>query len=161
MSAIRVISNFSSKNHNHTSCINNAIKKAEVVCNKRGMRFTRLRRKILELVWSRHGPLGAYDIMDLMRTDNKDVKPNTVYRSLDFLLEAGLIHRLDSMNAYMGCADPIIRHSGQFLICRRCESAAEIHDSSVEHSLGRDAEDIGFSVEQQTIEVLGLCPKCS
>lgn len=161
MAATRVISDFSSKKHNHKSCVKSAVKKAESICIDRGMRLTRLRRKILELVWSRHGPLGAYDILQLMNKEEGRVLPNTVYRGLDFLIEAGLIHRLDSMNAFMGCADPVSRHSGQFLICRSCESAAEIHDAGIEQTLGRDAKRVGFSVEQQTIEVLGLCPSCS
>ena len=161
MAATRVISDFSPKKHNHKNCVQSAIRRAEAICTDRGIRLTRLRRRILELVWSRHGPLGAYDILRLMNKRDGKVKPNTVYRGLEFLLEAGLIHRLDSMNAFMGCADPARKHAGQFLICRRCESAAEIHDPGIERTLGKDAERVGFAVEQQTVEVLGLCPTCS
>lgn len=161
MTTTRVISDFSSNKHNHKSCVRSAIRKAESICSNRGIRLTKLRRRILELVWSRHGPLGAYDILRLMNEGDGRVTPNTVYRGLDFLLEAGLIHRLDSMNAFMGCADPERKHSGQFLICRSCESAAEIHDPGIERTLGRDAKRVGFAVEQQTVEVLGLCPACA
>lgn len=100
-------------------------------------------------------------MLRLMDEKDGSLAPNTVYRALDFLLEAGLIHRLDSINAYMGCADPETEHSGQFLICRKCESAAEIHDPGIDLTLGRDAERLGFEPERKTVEVRGLCPACT
>lgn len=137
------------------------MRSAEAVCAERGIRLTGLRRRILELVWSRHGPIGAYDILRLMNESDGKATPNTVYRGLEFLLDAGLIHRLDSMNAFMGCAEPTRKHTGQFLICRKCESAAEIHDPGIERTLGKHAEWVGFAMEQQTVEVRGLCPACA
>lgn len=161
MAAPRVISEFSSTRHNHRRCIREALGRAESVCAKRGMRFTRLRRRFLELVWSRHGPIRAYDILRLMDAKDGSTTPNTVYRGLQFLLDAGLIHRLDSINAFMGCADPETEHTGQFLICRKCESAAEIHDPGIDRTLGRDAARLGFEPERKTVEVRGLCPSCA
>ncbi len=96
-----------------------------------------------------------------MDDEDGSATPNTVYRALDFLLDAGLIHRLDSINAYMGCADPVSEHTGQFLICRKCESAAEIHDPGIDVTLGRDAARLGFEPERKTVEVRGLCPSCA
>ena len=161
MAATRVISEFSSTRHNHRRCIREALGRAESVCAKRGMRFTRLRRRFLELVWSRHGPIRAYDILRLMDAKDGSTTPNTVYRGLQFLLDAGLIHRLDSINAYMGCADPETEHTGQFLICRKCDSAAEIHDPGIDRTLGRDAARLGFEPERKTVEVRGVCPSCA
>lgn len=161
MAAPRVISDFSSKKHDHRSCIRSAIRSAESVCADRGIRLTNQRRRILELVWSRHGPIRAYDILRLMNEREGKATPNTVYRGLDFLLSAGLIHRLDSVNAFMGCANPATKHTGQFLICRECESAAEIYDAGIDRTLGKDAERLGFATEQQTVEVHGLCPVCA
>lgn len=161
MTASRVISDFTSAHHNHRRCIREALENAESVCAKRGMRFTKLRRRFLELVWSRHGPIRAYDILRLMDDEDGSATPNTVYRALQFLLDAGLIHRLDSINAYMGCADPESEHAGQFLICRKCESAAEIHDPGIDLTLGRDAARLGFEPERKTVEVRGLCPACA
>jgi len=157
----RVISSFSSKKHDHRSCVKGALTSAESVCAGRGIRLTGLRRQILELVWSRHGPIRAYDILKLMNQGDGKATPNTVYRALDFLLSAGLIHRLDSMNAFMGCATPEIKHSAQFLICRNCESAAEIHDASIDRTLTKDAQQLGFTPEAQTVEIRGLCPACT
>lgn len=161
MAGTHIISDFSPRKHDHRSCVRAALKNAETVCASRGIRLTELRRRVLELVWSRHGPIRAYDILRLMNRKKGNATPNTVYRALDFLLGAGLVHRLDSLNAFMGCADPAAKHSGQFLICRKCESAAEIHDAGVDRSLLRDAEALGFEADAPTIEVQGLCPSCA
>lgn len=161
MAAAVVISNFSAKKHDHKSCVKSAMKSAEAVCAERGIRLTDLRRQILELVWTRHGPIRAYDILRLMNQGDGSATPNTVYRALEFLLGAGLIHRLDSLNAFMGCANPATKHTGQFLICRKCESAAEIHDAAIDRNLHKDAERLGFEVEAQTVEVRGLCSMCA
>ena len=161
MAAARIISDFPSKKHDHRICVKSALMSAEAVCAERGIRLTGLRRQILELVWSRHGPIRAYDILRLMNQADGKATPNTVYRALDFLLGAGLIHRLDSLNAFMGCANPETKHTGQFLICRKCESAAEIHNANIDRSLHKDAERLGFEMEEQTVEVRGLCSMCA
>ncbi len=161
MSGAHVISDFPSGRHNHRSCVQTALRQAEAVCESRGMRLTELRRHVLELVWSRHGPVKAYDLLRMMDESKGNPTPNTVYRALDFLLEAGLIHRLDSRNAFMGCGSPTVEHSAQFLICRECGSAAEIHDPAVNRNLRRDAEALGFTADAPTVEVSGVCPACA
>lgn len=161
MATVRIISDFSPEEHDHGSCVKSALASAEAICAERGIRLTGLRRQILELVWSRHGPIRAYDILRLMNKTDGKTTPNTVYRALDFLLGAGLVHRLDSLNAFMGCANPEVKHTGQFLICRKCESAAEIHNASIDRSLHKDAERLGFEMEEQTVEVRGLCSTCA
>jgi Fur family zinc uptake transcriptional regulator len=83
-----------------------------------------------------------------------------VYRALDFLTDLGLIHRIESMNAFVGCNNPDHPHAGQFLICGACGTAAELDDSGIENAVRRGAERLGFVVQQQTVEVTGLCPDC-
>ncbi len=161
MTATRVISNFASGKHNHRRCVSTAMANAEALCAERGVRLTELRRHVLEIIWSRHGPIRAYDILRQMDPKVGNATPNTVYRALDFLLGAGLIHRLDSLNAFMGCADPVSKHSAQFLICRKCESAAEIHDPALDRNLLKDARNLGFEADSRTIEVRGVCADCT
>ena len=86
--------------------------------------------------------------------------PPTVYRALDFLMENGLIHRIDSLNAFVGCGE--IGHTDKtyFLICRDCGEAAEIHDPGLSEALATCAENADFTVERETVEIAGLCPKC-
>jgi Fur family transcriptional regulator, zinc uptake regulator len=160
MSKQRVLVPFKKRAHDHTLCIDGALSEAESACRRQRLRFTALRRRVLELVWTRHTPVKAYDILDKLRREGRSAAPPTVYRALDFLLEAGLVHRIESLNAYVGCGGPAIPHVGQFLICRRCRAVAEIDVPAVAKALAADARRLGFRTDRQTIEVRGLCAHC-
>jgi Fur family zinc uptake transcriptional regulator len=86
--------------------------------------------------------------------------PPTVYRALDFLIDAGLVHRLDSLNAFIGCPDPARSHSGQFLICRRCRTVLELDDRDIDKLVEDKATQLGFSAVHQMLEIQGLCSDC-
>jgi Fur family zinc uptake transcriptional regulator len=146
--------------HNHDNCVASAIEAAESLCRQRRLRFTRIRRRVLELVWNSHKPVGAYDILGSLNQDGKKAAPPTVYRALDFLIEANLVHRLDSINAYVGCADPGSAHTGQFLICRECRSVAELDDADIDSLVRQKVSDLGFSAIHQVLEIQGLCQDC-
>jgi len=116
---------------------------------------------VLELVWQSHKPLGAYDILAVLsEQDGRRAAPPTVYRALDFLLENSLVHRIASLNAFIGCSHPEHAHQGQFLICRECHVAIELEQTSISNAIVASAKDVGFSVEAQTVEVVGLCGNC-
>ncbi len=146
--------------HDHDSCVADAIATAERLCRDRGLRFTALRRRVLTLVWDSHKPIGAYDILDKLGGEGKAAAPPTVYRALDFLIEAGLVHRLDSLNAFIGCPDPARSHAGQFLICRRCRTVVELDDPEIDAVVTNKAERLGFTAVNQMLEVQGVCGKC-
>ncbi|TVP90787.1 MAG: transcriptional repressor [Pseudomonadaceae bacterium] len=148
-------------NHDHQLCVDSALAAAEQVCDREGVRFTTLRRRVLELVWQSHKPLGAYDILDtLSREDGRRAAPPTVYRALDFLLDNGLIHRIASLNAFIGCTSPEHRHQGQFLICRECRVAIELDHGTIHQAIARSAAAHDFAVEAETVEITGLCAQC-
>lgn len=147
--------------HDHDSCVSAAIATAERICRERGLRFTELRRRVLMLVWDSHKPIGAYDILDKLGGEGKAAAPPTVYRALDFLIEAGLVHRLDTLNAYVGCPDPARSHTGQFLICRSCRTVVELADPGIEAVVAEKAAGLGFTAVHQMLEVQGLCANCS
>ena len=86
--------------------------------------------------------------------------PPTVYRALDFLLELGLIHRIESMNAFVGCNTPEQRHEGQFFICNNCGTFIELHSIQINNAISHSAEQNDFEIQQQTIEIIGLCSEC-
>jgi Fur family transcriptional regulator, zinc uptake regulator len=150
---------FAVQPHDHARCRADALRTAERICAGSGARLTGLRRRVLELVWASHRPIGAYAILgDLQRSGR--AAPPTVYRALDFLIEHGLAHRIASLNAYVGCVRPGEPHAGQFLLCARCKDAAELQDSLVAQALAASAAAAGFRVEQQTVELEGVCPRC-
>lgn len=146
--------------HDHGDCVADALATAEALCRQRGLRFTAIRRRVLELVWDSHKPIGAYDILDSLNRAGKKAAPPTVYRALEFLIEADLVHRLDSLNAFVGCPDPSSSHTGQFLICRACRSVAELDDADIYGLVQQKAGDLGFSAVHQMLEIQGLCRAC-
>ncbi|MDE1961079.1 MAG: transcriptional repressor, partial [Xanthomonadaceae bacterium] len=87
--------------------------------------------------------------------------PPTVYRALDFLIDNGFIHKLQSINAYVSCHHPSVVHQVPFLICDVCESATEICDERVSGMLAEQARALGFRARAQTLEVHGVCRHCS
>ncbi len=149
-----------SGSHDHTVCIRDALSAASELCVRRGARLTPIRRRVLELVWRGHAPVGAYEILAALNQEGRGAAPPTVYRALDFLLANRLIHRLESRNAYIGCGAPAADHSGQFLICRKCDAVVELADVEIADRLADRAAGLGFAVEGQTVELSGLCRDC-
>ncbi|MCA1907153.1 MAG: transcriptional repressor [Magnetospirillum sp.] len=147
---------FPSPQHDHGPCVVHALQVAEEECRRRGARLTDIRRRVLELVWRSHAPIGAYALLEALGK----AAPPTVYRALDFLLAHGLIHRIEKLNAFVGCPHPGHAHPGQFLLCRQCGAAAELNDESIEQAVRRAAEKTGFLVAGLVVEAEGLCPAC-
>lgn len=143
----------------HQGCVEWALEAAEQICRRDGLRLTELRREVLRLVWSNHRPVGAYEILESLQKQGRAAPP-TVYRTLDFLQESGLVHRLASLNAFVGCSCPGAPHAGQFLICERCRNLAELNDDRVTEAIARSASVAGFEARGQTVEITGICPAC-
>jgi Fur family zinc uptake transcriptional regulator len=135
--------------------------RAELLCRTRGVRLTAQRRRVLEILCASPRPLGAYEILDAMREGSRRLAPPTVYRALDFLLEQGLVHKLESLHAFVGCNHPEHPHSSQFLICNRCGAVTEIEDEGIALSLGSAARESGFRPQRRVVEVLGTCAGCA
>jgi Fur family zinc uptake transcriptional regulator len=137
---------------------------AEALCRRRGVALTPLRRQVLDLVIAAEKPVGAYVLLDRLKLERPGAAPPTVYRALDFLLENGLIHRIEKLNAFIGCAESHAHaaheHPHQFLICRRCGSTAEIADHAAAHALEAAAKAQGFRPERMVVEIEGLCAGC-
>jgi Fur family zinc uptake transcriptional regulator len=151
---------FPAEGHDHGRCVHDALAAAAAVCAERGARLTDLRRRVLELVWTGHKPMRAYDILEALGKERDGAAPPTVYRALDFLLAQGLIHRIESLNAFIGCIAPGRPHGGQFLICRSCGAVAELDEGRIDEAIRAGAEAAGFTVEHKAVEATGLCARC-
>lgn len=104
--------------------------------------------------------MGAYEVLDELGKELPGARPPTVYRALAFLQEQGLVHRLESISAYVGCLHPDHHHAVQFLICRDCGAVQELTDAEVEHTLGRIAGRCRFEADSMVVEVTGRCAGC-
>lgn len=151
---------FPRRGHDHHRCVADALAQAESVCAKSGARLTEIRKQVLELVWEGHAPIGAYQILEKLAEGGKRPAPIAVYRALDFLMEQGLVHRLASRNAYLGCGHPDTNHQAQFLICDSCGAVAELADTGIVDAIADRAGQSGFAVAGHVVEIQGTCPDC-
>lgn len=153
----------SEQSHAHAPHAHDAkgfVRAVEHASEERGLRLTPLRREVLELVAAARKPVKAYDLLDQLREKHGNAAPPTVYRALDFLLENGFIHKLESINAFVSCHHPAEAHQVPFLICDTCSSAVEVCDERVAELIELQAKALGFRPQAQTLEVHGICRNC-
>ena len=146
--------------HDHSHCSGDLLAKAQALAEARGARLTPVRRRVLEILLEAHRALGAYEVLERLAADGYGNQPPVAYRALDFLVEQGLAHRIDRLNAFMACTHPADAHNPVFFICRACNTVAEAAGPSVRAAVSDTAFGIGFAVERVTVEASGLCPSC-
>jgi Fur family zinc uptake transcriptional regulator len=146
--------------HDHAGCAAATLARAEAAAAAQGRRLTPVRRRTLEILLEAHRALGAYEVLDRLAAEGFGKQPPVVYRALDFLVEAGLAHRVQRLNAFTACMHPGEAHQPAFLICRSCNTVAEAPAARVRAALEAAAAPAGFTVERATVEALGLCAAC-
>ena len=146
--------------HHHSDCVERGVSAAEALCDAKKLRLTDARRRVLEILLAEHKALGAYDVLAKLSEQGEPAHPPAAYRALDFLVDNGLAHRIERLNAFVACNHPDEGHRPAFLICRDCRSVAEAAVAPDAGALGETAERIGFRIERTSIEVEGLCPGC-
>jgi Fur family zinc uptake transcriptional regulator len=130
-------------------------------CVREGLQMTPLRLNILTILGESPAPLGAYAIIEeLSRREGKQIAPPTVYRTLEFFLEHGFLHKIESRNAYAPCEHLGHAHQGVLLLCEKCGRSDEIEDSALDRKLRETTERAGFAVRRRMIELVGLCREC-
>jgi len=134
----------------------------------RGRVLTPLRRAVLDLLHAADRPIGAYALLEHLRTTHPQAAAPTVYRALAFLLEEGLVHRIERLNAFIAAGEQraapgTVQVAGkvQFLICDRCGHTAQLHDATVVDALAQVMDRLGFVARDATIELQGVCATCS
>ena len=147
--------------HDHGICVQTALEAAEARCEAEGLRLTPVRRKVLEILLQEHRALGAYAILDLLRSEGFGSQPPVAYRALDFLSEHGFVHKIERLNAFVACVHPGEQHSPAFMICNRCDAVAEAQAAPVKGALGDAAKAAGFQIERAVVEAEGVCPACA
>ena len=143
--------------HDHDRCIRSALTAADAACAAQSLRLTPVRRRTLEILLESHEAMGAYDVLARLDAEGFGSKPPVAYRALSFLVDAGLAHRIERLNAFVACAKPGSDHTPAFLICTDCGTVAE---DEVQDALEVSAHAAGFRIERTTVEATGLCPGC-
>ena len=147
--------------HDHAQCVTDALETAESRCAEKGLNFTPVRRKVLELLLKEHRALGAYSILDLLREAGFKSQPPVAYRALDFLTEYGFVHKIARLNAFVACSHAGETHTPAFMICRVCETVAEARSAPLKGALGEAAQATGFRIEKTSVEAEGVCRNCA
>ena len=136
--------------------------RVESSCARQGFQLTPLRRQVLDIFGDSPQPLGAYAILEeLSRREKKQVAPPTVYRTLDFFLEHGFVHKIETLNAYAPCEHLGHAHHGMLLICEACGRSEEVEDPAVLRAISAAARGAGFGLGRVTVEASGRCRNCA
>jgi Fur family zinc uptake transcriptional regulator len=152
---------FHAPDHDHQRCTADALAHAEALCAQRSQRLTPIRRQVLEVLLGSHKPLGAYEIMDRAAASGARPAPITIYRALDFLRDNGLVHRIESRNAFVACVNNhAVGDLVVFLICEHCGAVGEAASAAVADQLKSAARAAGFAPKAPVIEISGVCAHC-
>lgn len=117
-------------------------------------------KKTLEVLHKGGKPLSAYEL--LAKLTKFGIKaPQTVYRALDALVQRGLVHRIETLNAFVACHNHAGDNCAQFAVCRECGAVTEIHDHRLSDAIKTLAKSLSFSIEREMLELVGLCQACS
>ena len=142
--------------------ISERVKRARMIVERSGERFTPLREHVLELIIKDGRAIKAYDLLDQLKPEVGSPKPPTIYRALEFLSRHGLIHRVEALNAFIAC-DHSHHHDGnehhhlaEFFICENCSGVEERH--AHDHA---DCRPDGFSITRSVVEHYGTCGNCA
>jgi Fur family transcriptional regulator, zinc uptake regulator len=148
--------------HEQQSGSLDAISRAEKRCARVGVRLTPIRKQVLAALLSQHRPMGAYDLAAHIKTDHgRKLAPISIYRALDFLMEQGLAHRLNSINAYSACLhDHAPGAVIAFMICETCGGVDEGTDAALVDALQASSSKLGFTAQKTMIELSGRCEHC-
>ena len=140
--------------------VSTIIARATAFCEHHKYRLTEPRLRVLTLLVNEKKALGAYDILSLLTTKDSRPKPPTIYRAIDFWVEHGFIHKVESTNAFLACAHDHCHGNFYLLICDHCEVVKELIVESLPKTILSLLKKQGFSMRRSTTEVYGLCGQC-
>ena len=141
--------------------IDKLLEEAEALCRIEGTQLTKLRRQVLETLIRAPGPVKAYDLIESLKSQGRRLTPSSIYRTLEFFLQNGLVHRVSTLNAYVACADHKSHHNPVILVCPDCQATTEINDDGLYATIFSRLNSLGFFAKEGSVEVRGLCKKCS
>jgi len=152
---------FPAHDHNHDACLAEALWRAKTRCLEKGIKWTGLREQVFRHIATGHKPVSAYDLIESLAKEGKRLAPVSVYRILDVLQGAGLVHRLESRNAFFAC---MAEHASALqtvtVICDDCERVSEIDAGDAYRAIGEAAKAAHFYPRATVIEVSGVCAEC-
>ncbi|WP_028884491.1 transcriptional repressor [Taylorella asinigenitalis] len=149
-----------------TANIQDRIKQATEICNQRGLRLTPIRSQVLILLLQAARSLKAYELLDMMKAHHKSSQPATVYRALDFLVQEGFVHRVDTINGWVACNN--FDHEDEesqddisvIAVCSRCNKVQELDPTDISPFITSLLESAGFENRSPKTEIRSICSEC-
>jgi Fur family transcriptional regulator, zinc uptake regulator len=141
-----------------------SLEQAAEIFAEKNIRFTDLRRKVFEEIASTQASVGAYEVLDRLAKKGTRLAPISVYRALDALLEAGVVHRLESKNSYFACRRMHKPRTGRppiFLSCEKCGAVQEVDGDEIFRAIDHAADEVQFETRVRFVEVSGTCQECA
>jgi Fur family zinc uptake transcriptional regulator len=153
---------FPALEHDHSRCLEDAMERARKAFDDKGLKLTPLRRAVFGEIASSHRAIGAYEVLDKLAARGERLAPISVYRAIDALLEAGIVHRFESRNAFFAChAGHHLRTRHLVLSCDSCGRIAEVDGTKAFAAIDKAAASSGFSPKSAVVEVWGVCADCA
>ena len=115
---------------------------------------------IINVFLRQEGHLSADDLVEIMRSDQHKISRATVYRTLQWMVEAGIARKVDFGEGRFRF-EHSYRHPRHFhLICKTCNQSSEFLSSDIEAIVEEVAEARGFSARQSVLQIHGTCEEC-
>ncbi len=146
--------------HDHDLCAAQLMARAERACMRHNARLTSLRREVLGAVGESHQAAGAYEIIERMARSGPRPAPISIYRALEFLGGLGLVHRIESRNAFVACNRQHEAGRAVLMVCESCGTVDELEAASVFDRLDSLSSGEGFEIRRAVIELSGQCAPC-
>lgn len=151
---------FPAPEHDHALCLEEAMERAHKAFEGKGLKLTPLRKAVFRQIAASHRAIGAYEVLEKIAKGGERLAPISVYRAIDALVAAGLVHRFESRNAFFAC------HAGHeirqlVLACETCGRVAEVDGDRVFGGIDAAAGRAGFVPKAAVVEVWGLCASCA
>jgi Fur family zinc uptake transcriptional regulator len=153
---------FPPRDHDHGACLRSALGRAKTRCLELGIKWTALREQVFRHMATSHKPVSAYELIESLASEGKRLAPVSIYRILDVLQGAGLVHRLESRNAFFAC---MMEHRSApetiALVCEACERVVEVEAAETFRAIGAAARASRFRAKSIVVEVGGACAECA
>lgn len=151
---------FPAPGHDHDRCLAEAMERARAAFTDKGLKLTPLRQSVFQEIAASHKAIGAYEVLDRLAAKGDRLAPISVYRAIDALVSAGIVHRFESRNAFFAC------HAGHdrrqlVLACEACGRIAEVSGDEAFAAINAAASSVGFVATGAVVEVKGLCAACA
>jgi Fur family zinc uptake transcriptional regulator len=151
---------FPAPEHDHDRCLEEAMARARKAFEDRGLKLTPLRTAVLKEIAGSHRAIGAYEVLEKLAAHGDRLAPISVYRAIEALVAAGLVHRFESRNAFFAChAAHGARH--MVLACETCGRVAEVDGDKVFAAVDKSAATAAFTAKVAMVEVWGVCANCA